>query len=320
MNAPLFPYSGQKPMPAPVPHAHSPAEDAFLGELGDRVRQLRAHNNLSRKALAQESGLSERYIAQMEAGKGNVSVILLRRICAATNTRLEDLIGEAALPEEWLRLREALATATPAQIEQALAVLSPDRSSATQVIGAHRIALIGLRGAGKSTLGQMAARRLGWPFVELNREIERDHGLPVTELFPMYGQDGYRRLEQTSLKGLIARSGPMLLATNGGLVSEPQTFELLLANYVTIWVKAQPQEHMIRVRKQGDVRPAADDRAAMGELRTILARREAAYSRAQYVLDTSGRTVEASLDDLLKIVRLHEAGDRVGMRRAAGVA
>lgn len=316
MNAPVSPLpslSSATPTPS-----HREAEEVFLAELGQRVRQLRALRNMSRKALAQNSGLSERYLAQMEAGKGNVSVILLRRVCLATGATLEDVLGEAdALPTQWLKLREGLAHANPEQIRAALAILS--RSEAEPPgLPRRRVALIGLRGAGKSTLGRMAAARLGWPFVELNREIEGDHGLPVTELFPMYGQDGYRRLEQASVKALIQRPGPMLLATNGGLVSEPETLELLLANFLTVWVKAQPQEHLVRVRKQGDIRAIADDRAAMGELRAILASREALYSRARYVLDTSGRTVEASLADLLTIVRMHEAGAGDEAKRAAG--
>lgn len=310
--------AASRSMPSSPVHPHSPAEDAFLTELGARVRQLRALRGMSRKALAQESGLSERYIAQMEAGKGNVSVILLRRVCQATGTSLEDVIGHAsAAPPEWLRLREMLERATPEQVLAATALLQSAQAPAQSGPPPHRVALIGLRGAGKSTLGRMAASRLNWPFVELNREIERDHGLPVTELFPMYGQDGYRRLEQSSLKNLIQRPGPMLLATNGGLVSEPQTFALLLENFATIWVKAQPQEHMVRVRKQGDVRPITDDRAAMAELRAILASREALYMRARYVLDTSGRTVESSLADLLAIVRQHEGEAQTPARRAA---
>ncbi|MFN5013125.1 helix-turn-helix transcriptional regulator, partial [Bradyrhizobium sp.] len=167
----------------------------------------------------------------------------------------------------------------------------------------HRVALIGLRGAGKSTLGRLLAEQLGWRFVELNREIERDAGFSVSEVFSLYGQDAYRRFEQAALARIVAEPGPMVLAVGGGIVSDPVTFERLLAEYFCIWIKASPTEHMERVRAQGDVRPMADDSSAMSELVTILKSREALYARARASLDTSGARVEDSVQALLRMVR-----------------
>lgn len=288
-------------------------EEIFLHDLGQKVRDLRAARNLSRKALADMSGISERYIAQLEAGKGNVSVILLRRVCAATGADIEDMFPDAAAaPQDWPLWRDLLRRATPAQIARAKAALVVDAAPGQSL---DRIALVGLRGAGKSTLGKMLAEQLGWPFIELNREIERDHGLSVGEIFALYGEDGYRRLEQSSLRALAQRPGPMVLASNGGLVGEPLTYDLLLDSFFTIWIKARPDEHMARVQSQGSLRFVGQDRAAMQELRATLASRNETYARASAVVDTSGETVANSLAALVALVRRArgEGGQRAVM-------
>jgi XRE family aerobic/anaerobic benzoate catabolism transcriptional regulator len=190
-------------------------------------------------------------------------------------------------------------------VAEARAILSgaaPTSAAGRAAPSADRIALIGLRGAGKSTLGRIAAERLGWSFVELNREVERANGLSVGEILALYGQEGLRRREQTMLRELVARPGAMIVATGGGIVAEPLTFDLLLANFVTVWLKAAPEEHMARVRQQGDLRPMADDRAAMQELRTILQSREPLYARAHATVDTSGMAVEAAAAKLLAAI------------------
>jgi XRE family aerobic/anaerobic benzoate catabolism transcriptional regulator len=165
------------------------------------------------------------------------------------------------------------------------------------------IALIGLRGAGKSTLGKMLAKKIGWSFVELNKEIEAQNGLSVAEIIALYGQEGFRRMEQAALGQLLARKELMVLATGGGIVSEPLTFDLILSSFYTIWLKAEPEEHMARVRRQGDLRPMADDRSAMAELRTILLSREPLYARASAVVDTAGLSVDAAAARLIDAVR-----------------
>jgi XRE family aerobic/anaerobic benzoate catabolism transcriptional regulator len=276
--------------------------DPYLVTLGQRVRDMRAVRGMSRKVLSRVSGISERYIAQLESGQGNVSILLLRRVCAAIGARLEDLIAEPGAPSpDWLVVRDLLRSASPEQIAQARAVLSGasadgrDRDAGP----ARRVALIGLRGAGKSTLGRMVAERLDWPFVELNREIEQANGLSIPEIFALYGQDGYRRFEGACLRELVGRPGPMILATGGGVVAEPLTFDLLLSSFFTIWLKASPEDHMARVRAQGDLRPMADDRAAMEELRAILTSRDALYARASASVDTSTATLDEAAGKLV---------------------
>src|SRR6185437_11790184 len=251
----------------------SDPEKAFLEQLGQRVRTMRALRGMSRKVLARVSGISERYIAQLESGKGNVSIVLLRRVSNAMGAHLEDLIPTGDLAPDWQVIRDLLRKASVSQIAQAKDVLTgPDASA--QRASFSGIALIGLRGAGKSTLGRILAKRIGWNFVELNKEIERENGLSVAEIIALYGQEGFRRLEQTALQALLARKELTVLATGGGIVSEPLTFDLILSSFYTVWLKAEPEEHMARVRKQGDLRPMADDRSAMAELRNILVSRE----------------------------------------------
>jgi len=281
--------------------------DAYLVELGQRVRSMRALRGMSRKVLARQSGVSERYIAQLESGLGNVSIKLLRQLADATGVLLEDLVADPAhQPSDWPLIRELLRKASPALIDDVKALLTghpvdiPASSSGIQV---DRVALIGLRGAGKSTLGRIVAEQLGWRFVELNREIEAEAGFSAGEIFSLYGQDGYRRYERSALDRIIKQPGATLLAAGGGIVSDLVTFEQLLANFFTVWIKASPSEHMNRVRTQGDLRPMAEDKAAMSELVTILQSRELLYARARATLDTSRTTVEESSARLLRMIR-----------------
>src|SRR6195256_5249710 len=280
------------------------SETGFLEQLGQRVRTMRALHGMSRKVLAKVSGISERYIAQLESGKGNVSIVLLRRVSDAMGAHLEDLIPSAEPAPDWPVIRDLVRKATPNQIAQAKDVLSGLGSGAA---GQRRITfggipLIGLRGAGKSTLGKILAKKIGWSFVELNKEVEAQNGLSVAEIIALYGQEGFRRMEQAALTQLLARKELMVLATGGGIVSEPLTFDLILSSFYTIWLKADPEEHMSRVRKQGDLRPMADDRSAMAELRNILLSREPLYARASAVVDTAGLSVDAAAARLFNAV------------------
>ncbi len=296
----------------------SDSETGFLEALGQRVRTMRGLAGMSRKVLARVSGISERYIAQLESGKGNVSIVLLRRVSGAMGAHLEDLIPETEPAPDWAVIRDLLRKATPAQIAQAKEVLAGGDQSAQRRMAFAGIALIGLRGAGKSTLGRMLAKKIGWSFVELNKEIEAQNGLSVAEIIALYGQDGFRRMEQAALTQLLARKEPMVLATGGGIVAEPLTFELILSSFYTVWIKAEPEEHMARVRGQGDLRPMADDRSAMTELRNILVSREPLYARANAVVDTAGLTVDAAASRLVAAVApvLHDK-HAFGLRSAA---
>jgi XRE family aerobic/anaerobic benzoate catabolism transcriptional regulator len=297
----------------------SDPETSFLEQLGQRVRTMRALRGMSRKVLARVSGISERYIAQLEGGKGNVSIVLLRRVSNAMGSHLEDLIPPGEPSPDWLVIRDLLRKASPGQIAQAKEILAGQNALVQRRLSFAGIALIGLRGAGKSTLGKMLAKKIGWNFVELNKEIEAQNGLSVAEIIALYGQEGFRRMEQAALGQLLARKELTVLATGGGIVSEPLTFDLILSSYYTIWLKAEPEEHMARVRGQGDLRPMADDRSAMAELRTILKSREPLYARASAVVDTAGLAVDAAAARLIEAVApvLHDDAQVFGLRSAA---
>jgi XRE family aerobic/anaerobic benzoate catabolism transcriptional regulator len=290
------------------------AEAEFLASLGARVRHLRAMRGMSRKVLSAASGVSERYIAQLESGQGNVSIILLRRVALATGARLEDLIPGADGPPDWPVIRDLVRGASAETIAQVKRLLSGN--GAANAAAEQRVALIGLRGAGKSTLGRLVAERVGWQFVELNKEIERDNDMSVPEIFAMYGQEGYRRFEQAAVRKLIARDGPILLATGGGIVAEPVTFDLVLSSFYTIWLKAEPEEHMRRVREQGDLRPMGGDASAMQELRAILVSREPFYARARAMVDTAGLSAEEAADRLYALISSELTSDEAVLSTA----
>jgi XRE family aerobic/anaerobic benzoate catabolism transcriptional regulator len=283
------------------------ADAAFAGEVGRMVRLGRAKRGMSRRQLAQESGTSERYLAQIESGAGNPSVLVMRAIADALEMPMFELLpqtGGVAAP--YARIIDLLGRVPPSDlaaiaetIERQIAPKSAPKSAADR---GRRIGLVGLRGAGKSTLGKMLAKKIGWKFVELNKEIEAQNGLSVAEIIALYGQEGFRRMEQAALSQLLARKELMVLATGGGIVSEPLTFDLILSSFYTIWLKAEPEEHMARVRGQGDLRPMADDRSAMAELRNILVSREPLYARASAVVDTAGLSVDAAATRLIDAV------------------
>ncbi len=298
--------------------ANDPETD-FLEQLGQRVRTMRALRGMSRKVLAKVSGISERYIAQLESGKGNVSIVLLRRVAGAMGAHLEDLIPSSEPIPDWAVIRDLLRKASPNQIAQAKDMLAGSSPLAPRGASFSGIALIGLRGAGKTTLGRMLAKKIGWSFVELNKEIEAQNGLSVAEIIALYGQEGFRRMEQAALTQLLARKELMVLATGGGIVSEALTFDLILSSFYTIWLKAEPEEHMARVRRQGDLRPMADDRSAMAELRNILVSREPLYARASAVVDTAGLSVDAAAARLIDSVRpvLQNDARSFGLRSVA---
>jgi len=277
---------------------------AFLGELGERLRLARARRGMTRRRLASQSGVSERYLAQMEAGTANVSVLLLRAVSAALGVPAAELLGDPSdagggrVPLDLL-----LSRLTAPQREEAHTLLS-ERFGTGPNARRRRIALVGLRGAGKSTLGRMLAEQRAVPFFELDREVEREAGLAIGAIIELHGQAAFRRLERQALERLVAEP-EAVIATGGGIVAEPSTFELLLSHCRTVWIQASPEEHMRRVIDQGDLRPMQDDnRQAMRDLRAILASREALYARADLVLDTSGKTVGQSFPELVDLMRL----------------
>jgi XRE family aerobic/anaerobic benzoate catabolism transcriptional regulator len=257
---------------------------------------------MTRRILARDAGVSERHLAQIETGRGNVSIVLLVRIAQALNLPLTELLRDDGEQSVEISLIAQLLRRLPAQkLPQVRAELLRKFGNA-YADRSGRIALIGLRGAGKSTLGAKLAKEQSVPFIELDREIEREAGTSLSEIFLLYGQSGYRRYERRCLERVIEQHPRLVIATGGSLVSEPGTFDLLLAACTTVWLKAQPEEHMSRVLAQGDTRPMAGNREAMDDLRRILRGRAALYGQADLTVDTAGKTVEQSLKELRKAV------------------
>ncbi|MDB6090683.1 MAG: anaerobic benzoate catabolism transcriptional regulator [Gammaproteobacteria bacterium] len=283
---------------APVGLADSDPE--FLASLGRRVRAAREQRGMARKMLSRTASVSERYLAALEAGEGNASVILLRRVAGALGMRLTDLLDSSEPAPEQRLIRRFLDSLPPQRLEEALRRLTLEFGQ-DEAVRRKRITLIGLRGAGKTTLGGALASELRRPLIELDREIEREAGISLSEVFLLYGQAGYRRIERRCLERMINSQDDIVLTVGGGIVSEPETYNLLLLNCFTVWVKAAPEEHMSRVVAQGDTRPMAGHAEAMDDLRNILTAREPLYARADAVIDTSGRTVERSFEALRQL-------------------
>ena len=268
----------------------STEDTRFLVELGGRVRDLRERRGMSRKVLARASQVSERYLAQLETGNGNISVMLLRRVASALGVTVGDvLVPEANDSVERRLIRRFLERLPLHRLEEVIFRLMRDFGH-EEASRRKRIALIGLRGAGKSTLGAMLAGELELPLIELNREVARETGLPVSEVIALYGLPAYRRIERRVLERVTREHERAVIVAGGGIVADDEAFNLLLSNCYTIWLRALPEEHMARVLAQGDLRPMAGNDEAMEDLKRILAAREAMYGKADAVIDTSGDT------------------------------
>jgi XRE family transcriptional regulator, aerobic/anaerobic benzoate catabolism transcriptional regulator len=279
--------------------------DAYLRRLGERVRTLRNQRGMTRKALARHARVSERYLAQLEAGLGNGSIVLLRRISRAIGLPVTQLVNEGADPQlDLVLLSQFLERLSPPALAEARDMLLRHFSEPTDDARRRRIALIGLRGGGKSTMGALLAERLGVPFIELDREIEKRSGASLSEIFDMFGQETFRRAEREALDDVLRRHERFVIATSGSIVTEPGTLELLLASCFTVWVRAEPDEHMKRVMAQGDMRPMAKSARAMEDLISILRSREPLYGKADVALSTSGRTPEQNLAKLLRLIEV----------------
>lgn len=287
---------------------------ATLAELGARVRAWRARRGMTRKQLAADSGLSERFLADVEAGKGNVSINSLEAAARALNLTILDLLQDAPRPA-LARVQSLLGRLDDAQLDQAHGLLASSFGLADAKGREKRIAMVGLRGAGKTTLGEQLAAQRGVPFVELDREIEREAGTSMNEILLLHGQAGYRRYERRALLRIAEEHAEGVVMTTGGsIVSERETFDLLQSRFYCVWVKASPEEHMSRVVAQGDMRPFDAARGENGEMsrngmgdalddiRRILASREALYARADAVVDTAARSIKQSLKDLDRAV------------------
>jgi XRE family aerobic/anaerobic benzoate catabolism transcriptional regulator len=281
------------------------AKNPFLVALGERVRGLRARRGMTRKAVSIAADVSERHLANLEYGEGNASILVLLQVAGALQCTLAELIGDVTtLSPEWLLIRELLERQGEADLRRARIALGEllGTGGAPGAVST-RVALIGLRGAGKSALGQMLAEDLGFPFVELSREIEKFAGCSVAEIQALYGQNAYRRYERRAMEETIQIYPEAVIATPGGLVSDPATFNQLLSHCTTVWLQADPEDHMNRVLAQGDTRPMAASKEAMEDLKGILAGRAAFYSKAQLTLNTSAQGLVPSFALLRSQVR-----------------
>jgi XRE family transcriptional regulator, aerobic/anaerobic benzoate catabolism transcriptional regulator len=288
-----------------LPGPGSSTDEEFLTFLGKRVRELRNRRGMTRKMVSREADVSERHLAQVEAGEGNISVVLLQRIAGALNVPLANFfVPQTEEPAEKRLIQRFLERLPSHRLEDVVFRLMRDFGHEEKV-RRMRIALIGLRGAGKSTLGAKLAAEMKVPFVELDSEIEKDTGMPLDEIFSMYGQSGYRAIEHRTLERVLKEQERAVISVGGGVVSEKETYDSLLSHCYTVWIKAQPEEHMARAIAQGDFRPMAGNDQAMEDLRRILEAREPLYRKADLWLDTSGSTVDESFARLKAELQTH---------------
>jgi len=279
------------------------AESDFLLSLGKRVREYRNRRGMTRKQVSQEADVSERHIAQLESGEGNISVVLLQRIAEALNVPLASLFTpQTEEPAEKRLIQRFLERLPRHRLEDVAFRLMRDFGHEEKV-RRMRIAFIGLRGAGKSTLGAKLASEMKNRFVELDNEIEKDTGMPLSDIFSLYGQSGFRAIEKRTLERLLKENDRAVISVGGGIVSERETFDYLLSNCYTVWLKAQPEEHMSRVMAQGDFRAMAGNDQAMEDLRRILEAREPLYRKADLYVDTSGTSVDESFAKLKALLQ-----------------
>jgi len=283
----------------------SPSKHPFLVALGTRVGALRARRGMTRKALALAADVSERHLANMEYGLGNASVLVLLQVASALQCTVSELIGDVTTSSpEWLMIREMLEQRDEATLQKVRVTIGEMLGTGGGNAGlSPRVALIGLRGAGKSTLGHMLAQDLGFPFVELSQEIEKFAGCGIAEIQALYGVNAYRRYERRALEEAIQIYPEAVIATPGGLVSDAASFNLLLAHCTTVWLQAEPEDHMRRVTAQGDMRPMAASKEAMQDLKGILNGRAPFYSKAQLSVNTSAQPLDATFELLRRTVR-----------------
>ena len=293
--------SGDKPgsMPSRKQGATSPGDiEAYSTAIGQRVRGARARRGMTRKDLSKHSEISQRYLSQVESGEANISVLLLSRIGKALNLGIHELLPPSPHRDNHStgQLERLLNGLAPAQLEEASQILL--RHFGRGPAEKRGVALIGLRGGGKSTLGKLLASSYDIPFVHLGHVIESLAGVELSEIFSRGGQETYRALEKQAVEQVLQTHERVVMETGGSLVSEQDTYDLVLRSYYTVWVQATAAEHMERVLQQGDMRPMRGNREAMADLKLILDERASQYELAHYKLNTAGRSINDCLEEL----------------------
>ncbi|QCB44686.1 helix-turn-helix domain-containing protein [Hydrogenophaga sp. PAMC20947] len=308
MKDPVILETSASAMPPATPPDEA-VRHPFLVALGERVRTLRSRRGMTRKAVAQAADVSERHLANLEYGTGNASILVLLQVAGALHCSLTELLGDVTTSSpEWLLIRELLEHRNDADLRRARTALGSLFDGASSSAGGDvdrrtRIALVGLRGAGKSTLGRHLADDLGFAFIELSREIEQFAGCSIHEIHALYGTPAYRRYERRALEETIQLYPEVVIATPGGLVSDAANFNLLLGHCRTVWLQADPTDHMARVAAQGDLRPMAASQEAMEDLKRILTGRSAFYAKADLSFNTSGLIEAQAIEGLQTLVR-----------------
>ena len=276
------------------------ARTALISRVARRVREVRKQKGMPRRVVSELSGVSPRYLAQLEAGEGNISIALLERVARALEMPIEALIAQQiSIDPEAQRIAQLFERATDdlrAAIKEMLSAEAPvcPRKG--------RICVMGLRGAGKTTLGQRAAAALKLPFLELSCMIEDETGMPVAEVISLYGADGYRRLETEALEKVVKQNGPLILSVSGGLVEQEAPFAQLLAQFHTVWLHTSPAEHVARVRAQSELEPVQDAALAVAQIKALMETRTPLYGRAETHLDTSKRSAQQSVRELVALI------------------
>ena len=285
-------------------HESDAGRHPFLTTLGERVRTLRSRKGLTRRAVAQAAQVSERHLANLESGTGNASILILLQVAQALQCSIFELLGDVTTSTpEWLLIREMLGQRSEADLRRVRQQISEMFGTTQEAARTNRIALVGLRGAGKSTLGQQLANDLGYAFIELSREIEKFAGCNISEIHNLYGTNAYRRYERRALEEAIQIYPEVVIATPGGLVSDSATLNEMLSHCFTIWLQAKPEDHLSRVAEQGDMRPMAASKEALEDLKRILEGRSAFYAKADMSFDTSAQPLEESFQALRAQVR-----------------
>lgn len=285
-------------------HESDAGRHPFLTTLGERVRTLRSRKGLTRRAVAQAAQVSERHLANLESGTGNASILILLQVAQALQCSIFELLGDVTTSTpEWLLIREMLGQRSEADLRRVRQQISEMFGTTQEAARTNRIALVGLRGAGKSTLGQQLANDLGYAFIELSREIEKFAGCNISEIHNLYGTNAYRRYERRALEEAIQIYPEVVIATPGGLVSDSATLNEMLSHCFTIWLQAKPEDHLSRVAAQGDMRPMAASKEALEDLKRILEGRSAFYAKADMSFDTSAQPLEETFQALRAQVR-----------------